>query len=326
MLMVRDGRHVPEPDLLQQRAVSAMATEIAGLALRNPVVLAAGTAGYAGEMADALDLSRIGAVTSKSITREPREGNAPWRIIPAKAGMLNAIGLANVGIERFIEAKLPDAARLPCALIVSVAGHSVEDYTGVVRALATLTAVRTVELNVSCPNTETGRSFGADADALARLLAAVRAAAPDMRLIVKLAPDADPVGMARVAIDGGAAALTLTNTLPAMAIDPESRRMRLSRGQGGLSGPAIHPLVVRIVHDVHRQVARDARVPIIGLGGVMDWQDAAEMILAGASAVGVGTALFADPRAVVRIADGLEAWVRRQGCSSVSDLVGGALP
>ena len=303
-----------------------MATEIAGLALRNPVVLAAGPAGYVGEMADALDLSRIGAVTSKSITREPREGNAPWRIIPAKAGMLNAIGLANVGIERFIDAKLPDAARLPCALIVSVAGHSIEDYVGVARALASLTAVRTIELNVSCPNTATGRSFGADPDALARLLAEVRAAAPAMRLIVKLAPDADPVGMARVAVDGGASALTLTNTLPAMAIDPESRRMRLSRGQGGLSGPAIHPLVVRIVHDVHRQVAREARVPIIGLGGVMDWQDAAELILAGATAVGVGTALFADPRAVARIADGLEAWVRRQGCASVSELVGGALP
>lgn len=303
-----------------------MATEIAGLALRNPVVLAAGTAGYVGDMADAIDLSRVGAVTSKSITREPREGNAPWRIIPAKAGMLNAIGLANVGIERFIDTKLPGAARLPCALIVSVAGHSIEDYVGVASALATLTAVRTVELNVSCPNTATGRSFGADPDALARLIAEVRAAAPDMRLIVKLAPDADPVGMARVAIEGGASALTLTNTLPAMAIDPESRRMRLSRGQGGLSGPAIHPLVVRIVHDVHRQVARDARVPIVGLGGVMDWQDAAELILAGATAVGVGTALFADPRAVARIADGLEGWVQRQGCASIGELVGGALP
>jgi dihydroorotate dehydrogenase (NAD+) catalytic subunit len=303
-----------------------MATEIAGLVLRNPVVLAAGTAGYVGEMADALDLSCVGAITSKSITREPREGNAPWRIVPAKAGMLNAIGLANVGIERFIDTKLPEAARLSCALIVSVAGHSIGDYVGVVSSLATLTAVRTVELNVSCPNTATGRSFGADPDALARLLAEVRTAAPHMRLIVKLAPDADPVGMARVAVDGGAAALTLTNTLPAMAIDPESRRMRLSRGQGGLSGPAIHPLVVRIVHDVHRQVAREARVPIIGLGGVMDWQDAAELILAGATAVGVGTALFADPRAVGRIADGLESWVRRQGCTSIGELVGGALP
>lgn len=324
--MVRDGRHEPEPDLLQQRAVSAMATEIAGLVLRNPVVLAAGTAGYVGEMADALDLSEVGALTSKSITREPREGNAPWRIIPAKAGMLNAIGLANVGIERFIDSRLPDAAKLPCALIVSVAGHSVEDYVGVAGALATLTAVRTVELNVSCPNTATGRSFGSDPEALARLLAEVRASAPAMRLIVKLAPDADPVGMARVAVEGGASALTLTNTLPAMAIDPDSRRMRLSRGQGGLSGPAIHPLVVRIVHDVHRQVARDARVPIIGLGGVMDWQDAAELVLAGATAVGVGTALFADPRAVGRIADGLESWVRRQGCTKVGELVGGALP
>jgi dihydroorotate dehydrogenase (NAD+) catalytic subunit len=303
-----------------------MATEIAGLVLRNPVVLAAGTAGYVGEMADALDLSCVGAITSKSITREPREGNAPWRIVPAKAGMLNAIGLANVGIERFIDTKLPEAARLSCALIVSVAGHSIGDYVGVVSSLATLTAVRTVELNVSCPNTATGRSFGADPDALARLLAEVRTAAPHMRLIVKLAPDADPVGMARVAVDGGVAALTLTNTLPAMAIDPESRRMRLSRGQGGLSGPAIHPLVVRIVHDVHRQVAREARVPIIGLGGVMDWQDAAELILAGATAVGVGTALFADPRAVGRIADGLGRWVQRQGCTSIGELVGGALP
>lgn len=306
--------------------VDPLATDIAGLALRNPVILAAGTAGYVGEMGDAVDLSRIGAVTSKSVTAEAREGNAPWRIIPAKAGMLNAIGLANVGIGRFIDEKLPSAARLPCALVVSVAGHSIADYAAVLSQLAERTAVRHVELNVSCPNTATGRSFGADGAALAALLAEARAAAPSMSLWVKLAPDADPVGMAEIAVRSGAAALTLTNTLPAMAIDPESRRMRLSRGQGGLSGPAIHPLVVRIVHDVYRAVARDARTPIIGLGGVMDWRDAAELVLAGASAVGVGTALFADPRAVARIPDGISRWVSAQGCASIRELVGAALP
>jgi dihydroorotate dehydrogenase (NAD+) catalytic subunit len=302
-----------------------MSVNLGGVQLANPIVLAAGTCGYVNEMADALPLARIGAITTKSITRESREGNAPWRIIDSPAGMLNAIGLANVGLDRFLVDKLPAARGLPTKLIGSVAGHSVDEYLAVAARFDGAPELAAVELNVSCPNTSDGLQFGEHPQALRALLAEVKPAVRSKPLIVKLSPNVgDIVAMARAAVDGGAQALVVANTFTAMAIDVETRAFRLSRGRGGLSGPGIHPIVVRMVHDVWRGVAREAGVPIIGLGGVCNWRDAAEFILAGASAVGMGTALFIDPRAPLRVADGLSAWVARQGCRSMSELVGAA--
>jgi dihydroorotate dehydrogenase (NAD+) catalytic subunit len=302
-----------------------LSVNLAGVTLANPIVLAAGTCGYVSEIADAFALGRIGAITTKSITKESREGNPPWRIIDSPAGMLNAIGLANVGVDRFIAEKLPAARGLACKLIGSVAGHSIDDYLSVAAAFDRAAEIAAVELNVSCPNTSDGLQFGEHPQALRALLAQIKPAVRAKPLLVKLSPNVgDIVAMARAAVDGGAQALVVANTFSAMAIDVESRGFRLSRGRGGLSGPGIHPIVVRMVHDVWRGVARDAGVPIIGLGGVCNWRDAAEFILAGATAVGMGTALFIDPRAPLRVVDGLDAWVARQGCRCITELIGAA--
>ncbi len=307
--------HVGIPEMLQ--------TSLAGLTLRNPVIAAAGTCGYVDALADAIDLHEIGAITTKSITREPREGNAPWRIIPSNVGMLNAIGLANMGVARFVAEEAPKVRACGTTVIASVAGHTIDDYVAVASAIDLCGEFRAIELNVSCPNTSTGRHFGSDPATLRELLAAVRPAVTHGALFVKLAPDmADPVAMAECAIACGANALVLCNTMPAMAIDVHTREPRLSNRQGGLSGPAIHPIVVRIVHDVYARVARNANVPIIGVGGVFTWQDAAEFILAGASAVAMGTALYADPASPRRVVRGLEQWVREQQVQNISQLVG----
>ncbi len=308
---------------MTEAAPARLDTTLSGVRLRNPVVLAAGTAGELDEIADAMPLSEIGAITTKSITREPRSGNAPWRLIELPVGMLNAIGLANPGVEAFVRDRLPRAASMPCPVFASAAGHSIDDYLAVASAFDGRREVALIELNVSCPNTATGLQFGDDPRLLADLLRAVRPAVMHKRLFVKLSPGAgDLVRLAETAVAGGADGLTLVNTFPALAIDPETRRARLARGAGGLSGPAIHPIAVRVVHDVHRLVTRGAAIPIIGLGGVMRWEDAAEFILAGASAVGIGTGLFVDPALPRRVVRGLDAWCGRQGVRSIAELVG----
>jgi dihydroorotate dehydrogenase (NAD+) catalytic subunit len=309
---------------------------LAGIHLRTPLIAAAGTCGYVGELAEVSDVSELGAITTKSITREEREGNAPWRMIDVPGGMLNAIGLANVGLERFLREKVSgagagdgparggdDAARGNPVIIGSIAGHSIDEYVAIARAFDDCDALPAVELNVSCPNTADGLQFGEHPRELANLLREVRPALSRTKMFVKLSPNVgDVVGMARTAIEQGADALTLINTIPALAIDVETRSPRLSRGSGGLSGPAIHPIAVRMVREVHAGVARDAGVPIIGLGGVMKWQDAAELILAGATAVGIGTGLFVDPTLPRAINRGLRKWVERQGCRSIGELTG----
>jgi dihydroorotate dehydrogenase (NAD+) catalytic subunit len=298
-------------------------TTIAGIPLRNPVLLAAGTCGTLDEFAGVLDLSRIGGLVAKSITRQPREGNATWRIIETRhGGMLNAIGLANPGVDAFEEHYLPRAAAMPCAVFGSVAGYSVEDYVAVAASLDEW-ALPAIELNVSCPNVKAGCDFGSSPGALREVVAEVRKVVTRAKLIVKLSPW--PMGLpeiARAAIDAGADALTISNTMPAMAINVGTRKPRLANVTGGLSGPAIHPVAVRLVHEVYRLVARPAGVPIIGAGGVLRWEDAAEFILAGASAVQMGTALFVDPRSPLGVVKGLEKWVRKQGCASIGELVG----
>ncbi|MEM7229657.1 MAG: dihydroorotate dehydrogenase [Planctomycetota bacterium] len=305
--------------------MSRLSSIVAGLTLRTPLISAAGTAGYIREIADVVSPELLGAITTKSITREPREGNPPWRLIDIPRGMLNAIGLANVGLDAFLRDKLPEAANTGTTVIGSIAGHSVSEYVEVARAFDASADLPAVELNVSCPNTADGLQFGESPTALRELLNEVRPVLSSTRMIVKLSPNVgDVVAMADAAIDGGADALTLINTVTAMSIDVDTRRLRLSRGRGGLSGPSVHPIAVRMVYDVYHGVARDAGVPIIGLGGVLGWDDAAEFILAGASAVGVGTALFVDPRLIKRIVNGLDAWVERQGCANITELIGQA--
>jgi dihydroorotate dehydrogenase (NAD+) catalytic subunit len=309
-------------------SLSILSVELAGVPLRNPVILAAGTAGYVSEMAEVVDLSRIGAVVTKSITAEAREGNPTWRILETRGGMLNAIGLANMGVEAFVREYAPMIAGVPTNVVGSIAGFSVEDYVAVAAAFAGIPAMAAVEINVSCPNVHGGCEFGADARELRGLLSRVKPALAGKPLWVKLSPIAvatpggSMVEIARAAVEGGANVLCISNTTPAMAIDVESRRPRLANTTGGLSGPAVHPVAVKLVYDVYRKVGRDAGVPIVGIGGVLAWEDAAEFILAGASAVEMGTALFADPRSARRVAEGLERWARRQKVESIRELVG----
>lgn len=305
-----------------------LSTAITGVKLRNPVILAAGTCGYLDEMADVLDLARVGAVVTKSITREPREGNPTWRILECRGGMLNAIGLANMGIEAFMRDQAPRVGSVPCAVIGSIAGFSVEDYVAVAQGYEAIEAMAAVELNVSCPNVHGGTEFGLDAGALRELIAAVRAVLARKPLWVKLSPIAvgtpgrTMADIARAAVEAGAAALCLANTTPAMAIDVRTRKPRLANVTGGLSGPAVHPMAVRLVHEVYRKVAKEAGVPLVGIGGVLAWEDAAEFVLAGASAVEMGTGLFADPRSPLKVVNGLARWVREQEKSHIRDLVG----
>ncbi|MCC6285960.1 MAG: dihydroorotate dehydrogenase [Phycisphaerales bacterium] len=313
-----------------------LSVNLAGITLRNPVILAAGTAGTLDEAGDLVNLSRIGGVVTKSITREPRAGNPTWRILPERAGMLNAIGLANMGIEAFVRDVGPRVRDVPCAVFGSVAGFAVSEYVEVARAMATVPGLAAIELNVSCPNVHGGTEFGVDPGALRELVGAVRDAVP-LPLVVKLSPIAvglpGIVEVACAALDGagrpagpngrpGADALTISNTIPAMAIDVKQGRVRLSNRFGGLSGPALHPIALRLVHIVSRQVARERAVPIIGAGGVLGWRDAAAFILAGASAVQMGTALFVNPKRAARVPGGLRRWAIRRGAAKLEDLVG----
>jgi dihydroorotate dehydrogenase (NAD+) catalytic subunit len=300
-----------------------MSIDFAGVPLRNPIIAASGTCGYVDELASVLDPRALGAIVTKSITREQREGNPPWRIVDVPHGMLNAIGLANMGLERFLAEKLPAATRVDTVVIGSIAGHNIDDYAAVATAFDAADALPLVELNVSCPNVEDGLQFGEHPEKLRALLRAVRPVLTRTKMIVKLSPNVgDIVAMARAAVEEGADALAVINTITAMSIDVHSRQPRVSLGTGGLSGPGIHPIAVRMVHEVYDGVAREAGVPIIGLGGVMTWRDAAEFILAGASAVGMGTALFVNPRAPLKVARGLAKWVASQECASVRELVG----
>lgn len=321
----------------------ALQTNLAGLALPSPVVLAAGTAGTLDELAGGgvLDLSQIGALVTKSITKEPREGNPTWRILECRAptgGMLNAIGLANIGIEAFLRDYAPRIPNVPCRVIASVAGFSIDDYACVVERLATLDALAAIELNVSCPNVHGGTEFGVDAAALADLIRTTRALTPRTRLFAKLSPIAvgQPgiAAIARAAIEPansppsgsnqrpGVDALTISNTLPAMVIDVHTRRPRLANITGGLSGPAIRPVVMKLVYDAHRLIAKPTSTPIIAAGGVISWEDAAEYTLAGATAVQIGTGLFANPRAPIAINKGLAKWVRSQSRDALHQLIG----
>ncbi|MEW6251407.1 MAG: dihydroorotate dehydrogenase [Planctomycetota bacterium] len=300
-----------------------LSVELAGLRLRNPVLTASGTCGYGPEYADVLDYGALGAFTTKSVTVEERRGNEPERVVEVRAGLLNAIGLANAGLAGFLEHKLPFIRTMPCPVLVNVAGHSIEDYVTVAAALDREECIAGVELNVSCPNVCDGLMFGTDPRLLREVTAAVRKVVRRAKLVVKLSPNVTDIAeMARAAIAGGAEILSLINTYVGMSIDARTRRPRLANVTGGLSGPAIKPLALYNVHRVYREVARTAGVPIIGMGGIQTTEDAIEFLLAGASAVAVGTALFVDPCAPVKIAAGLAEYVDERGLGSVRDLTG----
>ncbi len=301
-----------------------LSVNLAGIQLANPTLTCSGTCGYAFEYADFMDLSKLGAFVTKSITHEERAGNEPARIVETRAGMLNAIGLANVGLQRFLDEKMPLIRKMPCPVIVNVAGHSTDDYVKTCAAVDALDGVVGIELNVSCPNVKDGLTFGTSPTRLRELVAEIKRVAPKKPLIVKLSPNVEDVtATARAAIEGGGNMLAITNTFTAMAIDIWKKKPRLANVTGGLSGPAIKPIALHLVSRVYRAVAKDAGVPIIGMGGgVQTWQDAAEFFLAGASAVAIGTALFVDPRTPERICDGLSDYLQKQGIERLSDLTG----
>src|SRR5215207_1801645 len=300
-----------------------LSIELPGLKLANPMMTCSGTCGYAFEYADFMDLSKLGAFVTKSITREERKGNEPARIVETRGGMLNAIGLANVGLDRFLAEKLPLIRKMPCPVIVNVAGHSFDDYTETCAAMNGLDCVAAVELNVSCPNVKDGLTFGTHPGRLKELTREVKKVLPKKPLIVKLSPNVEDVTLtARAAVEGGAQMLSLVNTFTAMSIDIYKRKPRLANVTGGLSGPAIKPIAVHMVSRVYRNVAKHAGVPIVGMGGLQSWQAAAEFILAGTTAVAIGTALFVDPATPNKIVDGLDQWLTKMGAERLTDLVG----
>ena len=293
-----------------------------GLRLRNPVVTASGTFGQGVEYADLIDVARLGAIVNKGTTVEPRAGNPQYRIAETPSGILNSIGLENPGAAAVARTYARRWPALGCPMVVNVAGHSVDDYVAVVRELAGIGAVAAFELNVSCPNVEGGTLFGCDPYLAAEVVRAVKAET-DLPVIVKLTPNApDVVGVARAVEDAGADGLTAINTILGMRIDVARRRPVLGTGSGGLSGPAIRPIAVHLTY----QVAQAVSIPIMGAGGVTSAEDALEFLMAGASAVQVGTATFADPLAPLRVIEGLAAHVRANGLASIRDVIGAALP
>ncbi|MCC6540408.1 MAG: dihydroorotate dehydrogenase [Bryobacterales bacterium] len=299
-----------------------LATELCGLTLATPVLAASGTFAYGIEMDGLVEWPWIGAVVVKGLSREPMNGNPPPRVWEASSGMMNSIGLQNIGVRAFVESKLPALRRVGVPVIANVFGYAVEDYQEVVRVLEDAEGVAAYELNVSCPNTKHGGMFfSADpallSDLLGQVLPLIRSGRP---AIVKLSPNVAAIEpVAKAAETSGAQAISLVNTFVSLAIDARTRRPRLGAGFGGLSGPAIKPIALRLVYQAARAVSR---IPVIGLGGIATGEDAAEFLIAGASAVEVGTASFWDPSSVGRIARELDRFLVEEGVASARGLVG----
>lgn len=297
-----------------------MRVQFAGIPLENPVLAASGTFAYGVEFADIVSLDKIGGFVTKGISREPMAGNQAPRIIETAAGMMNSIGLQNIGVRAFIEEKLPALRPYSkCAVIVNVFGSTVNDYLEVIRQLNDADGIAAYELNASCPNTEHGGMvFGTDPAALDELVSSAKRSSR-RPVIVKLSPNVTSIpAIARCAEASGADALSLVNTFVALSIDIQTRRPRIANITAGLSGPAIKPIAVRMVWEA----ANAVNIPVMGMGGITTPEDAVEFLLAGAAAVQVGTASYADPRAVERIAKGLESWCTRHHVEKVSDLTG----
>jgi dihydroorotate dehydrogenase (NAD+) catalytic subunit len=301
-----------------------ISVEFAGLKLANPVFTASGTCGYADELSDFMDVNSLGGFITKSITSKPRKGNATPRIVETDSGMLNAIGWANIGLDAFVEEKLPVLEKLSCEVFVNIAGETIDEYVAVAERLATSEAIAGLELNISCPNVELGGiSFGTDPSQVAAVTSAVKKVAGEKVLMVKLPPAVTDVSViAQVAVDAGADALSLINTFTAMVIDIETRKPILANKTGGLSGPAIKPIAVYLVNKVYNEVTKSLGIPILGMGGIRTASDAIEFIIAGASAVAVGTANFVEPGCAIKIIDGIKEYCVRNNISNIKELIG----
>ena len=295
-----------------------LTTSLCGIPLRNPVLAASGTFAYGLEFASHVDLNAMGGFVVKGLSREPIEGNPAPRLYEAHLGMLNSVGLQNIGVRAFVSEKLPALAKLQTAVFANIFGYEVEDYVEVARILGDHEGLAGYELNVSCPNTRHGGIFfSSDPSLLAEVVSAVKQVAR-RPLIVKLSPNVGAIEpLARAAEESGADAISLVNTFISLAIDAHTRRPRIGAGFGGLSGPAIKPIALRLVY----QTAKAVKIPVVGMGGISSGIDAAEFLIAGAGAVEVGTATFWDPQAPLRIAHELGQFLRRENIPNVSGLV-----
>src|SRR3954451_5574593 len=296
-----------------------LSVRIGKLTLKNPLIAASGCFGYGVEYADVVDLSTLGAIVSKGLFLKEREGHPAPRIVETPAGMLNAIGLQGIGARRFVDEKLPELRARGATVIVNVCGTTLDEYVEVARILSDADGVAAIELNISCPNIkEGGITFGCSLTGTFEVVSAVRKVTR-LPIIPKLTPNVtDVASFARASEDAGADAVSLVNTFLAMVIDVETRRPKISNGVGGLSGPAIRPIAVRMVHECRQLV----KIPIIGMGGIADARDALEFIIAGANAVQIGTANFVDPFIWTKLLDGIRDYGRRHQVARVSDLVG----
>lgn len=300
-----------------------LSVNVAGLKLKNPVMTASGTFGYGEEYSEFVDLNRLGAIVVKGLSAGPRQGNPTPRVVETPAGMLNAIGLQNIGTKVFIKDKLPFLRGFDVPVIVNFFGDSVEEYVQAAEELGNASAsgggIYALEMNISCPNKQAGWIvFGTDPKAMEQVVTAVRKAV-HIPLIVKLSPNVTDIGlMARVAENSGADAVSLINTMTGMVVDVKKRRPVLANNTGGLSGPAIRPVAVRMVSEVYRSV----KIPIIGMGGIMTANDALEFLIAGARAVAVGTANFVNPMATVDIIEGIEKFMVEEGVSDINEIIG----
>lgn len=299
--------------------MASLSVKIGALELRNPVMTASGTFGYGLEFQDFVDLSRLGGIVVKGTTLHPREGNPYPRMAETASGMLNCVGLQNKGVDYFCKDIYPKVKDLPTNVIVNVSGSTIDDYVETARRIGELESIPAIELNISCPNVrQGGMAFGVTCEGASSVVKAVRKAYPKT-LIVKLSPNVTDIAeIARAVEAEGADSVSLINTLMGMAIDAEKRKRILSIGTGGLSGPAVKPVALRMVY----QVAKAVRIPVIGLGGIMTATDAIEFLLAGATAIEVGTANFIDPSVTMKVVEGIEAYLERHGFQSVSDIIG----
>jgi dihydroorotate dehydrogenase (NAD+) catalytic subunit len=296
-----------------------LTVDIGGLILQNPVMTASGTFGYAREFDHYLDLNRLGGIIVKGLSLKPSKGNPPPRIVETDCGMLNAIGLENVGIDAFIQDKLPFLKTLCPPTIANIYGKTVEEYAMLAERMEPLDAVKGLEVNISCPNVkEGGVAFGSDPKLARDVVKAVREKTTK-HLMVKLSPNVTDIAlMARVAEDAGADALSLINTITGMAVDLSTRRPKLANVTGGLSGPAIKPVALRMVW----QAARAVKIPIVGVGGIMNAADALEFMMVGATAIQAGTANFVNPGSTMAIIDGIQNWLQEEGLDDVKQLIG----
>ena len=314
-------RKETRPDRIGKSAIESpdLSIDFAGIKLKNPVLTASGTFGYGEEFAEFVDLNKLGGVIVKGISLKPIKGNPPPRIWETPSGMLNAIGLENPGVDVFLNEKMPYLRKYDTAVFVNMFGYSLEEYVGVAERLDGAQGISGIEVNISCPNVKAGgMAFGTDLRATFELLSAVRKATR-LPLIAKLSPNVtDVTAFARAAADAGCDGLSLINTLLGMAIDVRCRKPRLANCTGGLSGPAIRPVAVRMVW----QAARSVSLPIIGMGGIVTGEDAMEFLLAGASAVAVGTANFINPRATLDVLDGIEGFMREQKIADLREIIG----